>query len=53
MRRPMKKQAASLTAREREILELIWNGLKNREMGKQLRIRVKTVGPHNPWLSSC
>jgi DNA-binding NarL/FixJ family response regulator len=42
----MKKQAASLTAREQEILELIWNGLKNREMGKQLRISVKTVEAH-------
>ncbi|HEY3197585.1 MAG TPA: LuxR C-terminal-related transcriptional regulator [Nitrospirales bacterium] len=46
MRRTMKKQAASLTAREQEILELIWNGLKNREMGKQLRISVKTVEAH-------
>ena len=46
MRRIMKKQAASLTAREQEILELIWNGLKNREMGKQLRISVKTVEAH-------
>jgi len=42
----MKKQAASLTAREQEILELIWNGLKNREMGKQLQISVKTVEAH-------
>ena len=46
MRRRMKKQAASLTAREQEILELIWNGFKNREMGKQLRISVKTVEAH-------
>jgi DNA-binding NarL/FixJ family response regulator len=46
MRRTMKKQAASLTAREQEILELIWNGLKNREMGKQLQISVKTVEAH-------
>ena len=46
MRRRMKKQAASLTAREQEILQLIWNGLKNREMGKQLQISVKTVEAH-------
>jgi DNA-binding NarL/FixJ family response regulator len=44
--RTIKKQAASLTAREQEILQLIWNGLKNREMGKQLRISVKTVEAH-------
>jgi len=44
--RTIKKQAASLTAREQEILQLIWNGLKNREMGKQLQISVKTVEAH-------
>jgi DNA-binding NarL/FixJ family response regulator len=44
--RTIKKQAASLTAREKEILELIWNGLKNREMGKHLQISVKTVEAH-------
>ena len=44
--RTIKKQVASLTAREQEILQLIWNGLKNREMGKQLQISVKTVEAH-------
>ena len=44
--RRTKKHVTSLTAREQEILQLIWNGLKNREMGKQLQISVKTVEAH-------
>lgn len=36
----------SLTDRERQILDLIWNGFKNREIGKQLRISHKTVEAH-------
>jgi len=37
---------ASLTEREQEILQLIWNGLKNREIGARLKISVKTVEAH-------
>jgi len=36
----------SLTKRERQVLDLIWNGLKNHEIGKQLRISPKTVEAH-------
>ena len=41
-----KKRPESLTNREQEILELIWSGLKNREIGQQLTISVKTVEAH-------
>jgi DNA-binding NarL/FixJ family response regulator len=41
-----KTRLTSLTDREREILQLIWNGLKNREIGTRLKISVKTVGAH-------
>ena len=41
-----KKRPESLTGREQEILELIWSGLKNREIGQQLTISVKTVEAH-------
>lgn len=41
-----KKRPESLTGREQEILELIWSGLKNREIGEQLTISVKTVEAH-------
>ena len=36
----------SLTEREQQILNLIWNGFKNREIGRQLRISHKTVEAH-------
>jgi DNA-binding NarL/FixJ family response regulator len=42
----LKKRPESLTNREQEILELIWSGLKNREIGQQLSISVKTVEAH-------
>jgi DNA-binding NarL/FixJ family response regulator len=35
-----------LTVREQEILELIWSGFKNKEIGQRLRISVKTVEAH-------
>jgi len=40
------KGIISLTEREQEVLELIWNGLKNREIGGRLKISVKTVEAH-------
>lgn len=36
----------ALTNREQEILQLIWAGLKNREMANHLKISVKTVEAH-------
>lgn len=46
MDRKKKNGVASLTDREQEILQLIWNGLKNREIGSRLKISVKTVEAH-------
>ncbi len=43
---PPKKRPEALTAREQEILELIWAGFKNREIGARLKISVKTVEAH-------
>jgi DNA-binding NarL/FixJ family response regulator len=40
------KRAVLLTARERQVLELIWAGFKNKEIGRQLKISVKTVEVH-------
>ncbi len=41
-----RKRPEALTDREQEILQLIWSGLKNKEIGLQLRISVKTVEAH-------
>jgi len=46
MERKKRNGATSLTDREQEILQLIWNGLKNREIGTRLKISVKTVEAH-------
>lgn len=43
---PRTKRPESLTSREQEILELIWAGFKNREIGHRLKISVKTVEAH-------
>ncbi|CUQ66119.1 response regulator transcription factor [Candidatus Nitrospira inopinata] len=43
---PRAKRPESLTAREQEILELIWAGFKNKEIGQRLKISVKTVEAH-------
>ncbi len=40
------KGVVSLTEREQQVLNHIWNGLKNREIGKQLKISHKTVEAH-------
>jgi DNA-binding NarL/FixJ family response regulator len=36
----------ALTEREQQVLNHIWDGLKNREIGKELRISPKTVEAH-------
>jgi len=46
MERRKKNGLSVLTEREQEILQLIWNGLKNREIGNRLKISVKTVEAH-------
>ena len=46
MDRKKKTGVTSLTDREQEILQLIWNGMKNREIGTRLKISVKTVEAH-------
>jgi len=43
---PRKRRPESLTSREQEILELIWAGFKNKEIGMRLKISVKTVEAH-------
>jgi len=41
-----RKRPEALTQREQEILQLIWSGLKNKEIALQLKISVKTVEAH-------
>ena len=41
-----KKRPESFTNREKEILNLIWAGFKNKEIGQRLKISVKTVESH-------
>jgi DNA-binding NarL/FixJ family response regulator len=43
---PRAKRPESLTSREQQILELIWAGFKNKEIGHRLKISVKTVEAH-------
>ena len=44
---PMRrKRPEALTEREQEILQLIWSGLKNKEIAERLTISVKTVEAH-------
>ncbi len=43
---PRAKRPESLTSREQEIIELIWAGFKNKEIGERLKISVKTVEAH-------
>lgn len=43
---PRKKRPEALTTREKEILDLIWSGFKNKEIGQKLKISVKTVEAH-------
>ncbi len=41
-----RKRPEALTEREQEILQLIWSGLKNKEIAERLKISVKTVEAH-------
>ena len=41
-----RKRPEALTDREQEILQLIWSGLKNKEIAHRLKISVKTVEAH-------
>lgn len=43
---PRTKRPEALTPREQQIVELIWAGFKNKEIGTRLRISVKTVEAH-------
>ncbi len=43
---PRRKRPEALTRREHEILQLIWAGLKNKEIAQRLKISVKTVEAH-------
>lgn len=45
-RMPTRRRSHELTKRERQILQLIWSGLKNKEIGRRLKISVKTVEAH-------
>lgn len=46
MARQNRVNATYLTDREKEILNFIWSGLKNREIGARLKISAKTVDAH-------
>ena len=41
-----RKRPEALTHREQEILQLIWSGLKTKEIAQRLSISVKTVEAH-------
>ncbi|TAJ31444.1 MAG: response regulator transcription factor [Nitrospirae bacterium] len=43
---PKRKRPEALTSREQQILQLIWTGLKNKEIAQRLKISVKTVEAH-------
>ncbi len=40
------RRPETLTSREQEIIELVWAGFKNKEIGVRLKISVKTVEAH-------
>ena len=44
--RPLEKNTASLTAREREVLNLVREGLLSKEISDQLRVSVNTVNTY-------
>jgi DNA-binding NarL/FixJ family response regulator len=40
------RQSRSITPREREVLQLVWGGFMNRDIGQRLKISVRTVEAH-------
>jgi DNA-binding NarL/FixJ family response regulator len=40
------RQSRSLTSREQQILQLVWGGFMNRDIGRRLKISVRTVEAH-------
>jgi DNA-binding NarL/FixJ family response regulator len=46
MARQNRVNATYLTDREKQILNFVWSGLKNREIGARLKISAKTVKAH-------
>lgn len=46
MRERARSTLPGLTDRERQVLELVWRGLTNEQIGEELKISVKTVEAH-------
>ena len=46
LRTPKARGVISLTKREQQVLKHIWDGLRNRDIGTQLKISPKTVEAH-------
>lgn len=46
LRKSKARGVVSLTQRERQVLKQIWDGLKNHDIGTQLKISPKTVEAH-------
>jgi DNA-binding NarL/FixJ family response regulator len=44
------RRPEDLTVREQQVLQLIWNGLTNREIASRLNIAVKTVESHRAMM---
>ncbi|HJR76325.1 MAG TPA: LuxR C-terminal-related transcriptional regulator [Nitrospiraceae bacterium] len=40
------RQLRSITSREQQVLQLVWNGFMNRDIGQRLKISVRTVEAH-------
>jgi DNA-binding NarL/FixJ family response regulator len=40
------RQLRSITSREQQVLQLVWNGFMNRDIGRRLKISVRTVEAH-------
>jgi DNA-binding NarL/FixJ family response regulator len=43
---PRPRRPEDLTPREKEILDLIWNGLTSRDIASRLKVSIKTVEAH-------
>jgi DNA-binding NarL/FixJ family response regulator len=46
LRKPKALGVVSLTKREQQVVEHIWDGLRNRDIGTHLKISHKTVEAH-------